>query len=55
LYVRPFSKGKKVIPLHGYSAIKILESEFFNTDDYSLLVFGKIPVIFDKLYLKIFE
>jgi len=55
LHVRLFGKGKKVILSHGSISLKILESEFFNTDDYSLLVFGEIPVIFDKLYLKIFE
>jgi len=55
LHIRLFGKGKKVILSHGSISLKILESEFFNTDDYSLLVFDEIPVIFDKLYLKIFE
>ena len=55
LHVRLFGKGKKVILSHGSISLKILESEFFNNHDYSLLVFDEIPVIFDKLYLKIFE
>jgi transketolase len=55
LHIRLFGKGKKVILSHGSISLKILESEFFNTDDYSLVVFDEIPVIYDKLYLKIFE
>jgi len=53
-HVRLFGKGKKVILSHGSISIKILESEFFDTNDYSLLVFDEIPAIFDKSYLKIF-
>jgi len=55
LHVRLFGKGKKIFLSHGSIAIKILESEFFNTNDYALLVFDEIPALFDKLYLKIFE
>jgi transketolase len=55
LHVRLFGKGKKIILTHGSISLNILESEFFNDHDYSLLVFDEIPVIFDKLYLKIFE
>lgn len=53
-HVRLFGKGKKVILSHGSISIQILESEFFDTNDYSLLVFDEIPTIFDKSYLKIF-
>ena len=55
LHVRLFGKGKKIILSHGSISIKILESEFFNATDYSLLVFDEIPIILDSLYLKIFE
>jgi transketolase len=53
-HVRLFGKGKKVILSHGSISIQILESEFFDTNYYSLLVFDEIPTIFDKSYLKIF-
>jgi transketolase len=55
LHVRLFGKGKIVFLSHGSIAIKILESEFFNTNDHSLLVFDEIPAEFDDLYLKIFQ
>lgn len=55
LHVRLFGKGKKIILSHGSIAIKILESEFFNPDHYSLLVFDEIPAVLDSLYLKIFN
>ena len=55
VHVRIFGKGKKVILSHGSITTKILESGFFNTNDYSLLVFDEIPAIINKLYLKIFE
>ena len=55
LHVRLFGKGKKIILSHGSIAIKILESEFFNSDHYSLLVFDEIPAVLDSLYLKIFN
>jgi transketolase len=54
-HVRLFGKGKKVILSHGSISFKILESEFFNNHDYSLLVFDEIPVIYDKMYLGKFE
>ena len=54
-HVRLFGKGKKIILSHGSIAIKILESEFFNSDHYSLLVFDEIPTVLDSLYLKIFN
>ena len=54
-HVRLFGKGKKVILSHGSISIKILESEYFNTTDYSLLVFDEIPAEIANLHLKIFE
>jgi transketolase len=55
LHIRLFGKGKKIILSHGSIAIKILESELFNPDHYSLLVFDEIPAVLDSLYLKIFN
>ena len=55
LHVRLFGKGKKIILSHGSISIKILESEYFDTADYSLLVFDEIPAVLDSLYLKYFN
>jgi len=55
LHVRLFGRGKKIILSHGSIAIKILESELFNPDHYSLLVFDEIPAVLDSLYLKVFN
>jgi len=55
IHVRIFGKGKKVILSHGSITTKIFESGFFNTNDYSLLVFDEIPAVINKIYLKIFE
>jgi transketolase len=55
LHIRLFGKGKKIILSHGSIAIKILESELFNPDHYSLLVFDEIPAVLESLYLKVFN
>lgn len=53
--IRIFGTGKKYIASHGSIALNILESKYFNVQEFSLIVFDEIPCRLDVSFIEIFK